>query len=70
MEIRCAIPVKIGQRIADGCDQERMSCRATREAVEHTGRRTSTGLLGGYGLHLSPFGIQGSGVRCVPHVQE
>jgi hypothetical protein len=81
MEIRSATPVMIGQRIADGCDQEWTSWRTTRDAVEHAEDRTSTRRLDGDGrtalpaILLPASGIQGSGVRCVklsrpPHVQE
>jgi hypothetical protein len=69
MEIRCATPVKIGQRIADGCDRERTYRRVTREAVGHAERRTSTRVLDGCGLRPGPSGIQGSGVSCVNRVQ-
>ena len=58
MEIRCATPVKIGQRIVDGCDREWTSRRATRDAVEHSSIRVSTRVLDGLGL----CAIQGSGI--------
>jgi hypothetical protein len=60
MEIRFASPVLIGQRIADGRDQDWTFWRETRDTVEHAETLSSemqeaVRLLDGYGRRKAPY---------------